>query len=409
MSLKKSVNIVTVDASADGNDNKFLEKVRDKLEGELTHTSVKDMVDKVLAKLKEGECIGKLEIVGHGDSGLLAVGSRRSGNIAGKRINGGKDEWDDELLRLKDKFCDNAKIVLSGCSVGVCDKGNAKMLEVANLLNVKVCAAAKVIRPSDFNTSGYNQEVTEVSPGDKAGCQKPVDPKRVKKLQKIKDHGASFIDPSQIKAIGYKASGAGYSHATHYPINDKQQIEALFSLVDFETAYDGTGVSSIVNAAISVAYTGNYTDTWHVTLNYQALEIVRHNNFMLFEVKDVNRFKCLLEWMDGLQQNADKIVNNLSGLDLVPDADETNNPLKIFRAEVTATVDKPYRELTGEELLNSELAVIKGIGPATQQHLEETLQIRTIADLAAINVDTRWTRIARNIRILAQREALNSK
>ena len=35
----------------------------------------------------------------------------------------------------------------------------------------------------------------------------------------------------------------------------------------------------------------------------------------------------------------------------------------------------------------------------------ETLNINTVADLAAINVDNRWTKIARNVESLAQMEA----
>ena len=405
MSVEKPIDIITVDASADGNDNKFLEKVRNKLEGELTHTSVEKMVDGVLAKLKKGECIGKLEIVGHGDAGLLAVGSRRSGSITGKRINGGKDEWDDQLLRLKGKFCEKGKIVLAGCSVGVCDKGAAKMLEVANLLDVKVCAASKTIKPGDFGKNGYKGQTTEVSPGDKAGCRLAEDPKRVKKLSKVKDHGSRLISPNKVKALGLKRSGASHSHSTVYPIHDKEVIQSLFEYVDFSTAYDGNELSSIIDVELSVSFNDYVTDSWAVILNYEAIEIVRNNNFLLFEITNSKAFKCQIEWLMNIQSNTDALYRDMFGFNTQRPNSSQGQPLKEFRALVLAKIDKPYRSLSGQELLNSPLSVIKGIGPVTEQQLMEALNINTVADLAVINVDNRWTKIARNIETLAQMEA----
>lgn len=407
MSVEKPIDIITVDASPDGAKNKFLEKVRNKLEGELTHTSVEKMVDGVLAKLKKGECIGKLEIVGHGDNGILVVGARRSGDVAGKRINGGKDEWDDQLLRLKGKFCEKGKIVLAGCSVGVCDKGATKMLEVANLLNVKVCAASKTINPSDFGKNGYKSETTEVSPGDKAGCRKPEDPKRVKKLKKLKDDGFRYIAPEKIKALGLKLSGADISHATVLPIRETEVIQSLFEYVDFNTPYDGNDLSSVVDVEISVSFNEYVNDSWAVILGYEAIEIVRNNKFLLFAITNSEAFKCQIEWLMNIQTNTDALYRDMFGFNTQRPNSTQGQPLKEFRALVVASIDKPYRSHSGQELLNSPLSVIKGIGPVTEQQLMEALNINTVADLAAINVDNRWTKIARNIQTLAQMEAEN--
>jgi hypothetical protein len=405
MSVEKPIDIITVDASPDGAKNKFLEKVRNKLEGELTHTSVEKMVDGVLAKLKKGECIGKLEIVGHGNNGLLIVGARRSGNVAGKRINGGKDEWDDQLLRLKGKFCEKGKIVLAGCSVGVCDKGAEKMLELANLLNVKVCAASKTIYPSDFGKNGYKSETTEVSPGDKAGCRKQEDPKRVKKLKKLKDDGFRYIAPEKIKALGLKLSGAELSHASVLPIRETEVIQSLFEYVDFSTAYNGNDLSSVIDVELSVSFNEYVNDSWAVILGYEAIEIVRNNNFLLFEITNSEAFKCQIEWLMNIQSNTDALYRDMFGFNTQRPSSSQGQPLKEFRALVLAKIDKPYRSLSGQELLNSPLSVIKGIGPVTEQQLMEALNINTVADLAAINVDSRWTKIARNIETLAQMEA----
>ena len=106
--------------------------------------------------------------------------------------------------------------------------------------------------------------------------------------------------------------------------------------------------------------------------------------------------------------NANNMIGNLIGLQLGGSEANNTRPLKLFRQEVLATIDKTHRKLSGAQLLDSPLTVIKGIGLVTQQQLQETLRIETVADLANINVETRWTQIARNIKRLAQKEAQQS-
>lgn len=107
--------------------------------GELRATSVKDMVDKVLAHLKEGQKIKKLTLVGHGAPGTIVMGSGKFIR-SHKHINGDESQWRPELQRLVGKFTADGEIFLNGCNVGARKAGSDKLKKLADLLKVKVYA-----------------------------------------------------------------------------------------------------------------------------------------------------------------------------------------------------------------------------------------------------------------------------
>lgn len=55
----------------------YLEQVRNKLVEKEEVTSIDDLVDKVLKKVPERDCIGGLNLIGHAGAGTFGVGSGR--------------------------------------------------------------------------------------------------------------------------------------------------------------------------------------------------------------------------------------------------------------------------------------------------------------------------------------------
>ena len=188
---KKPVDIVVVEQPPKGNDkngnpydrdnNKngknALEETfenynnkKDKLgiEYVLRATSVKNMVDNILGALKEDECIQTLVIAGHGEPGVIGVGDGLNSE-PGKHINGeNKKEWEEELKRLKDKFCPGASLLLKGCNVGSCDLGAKKLKEMADLLGIPVEAPTGETYPDcSSETGSVNQRAEPTKPGGK--------------------------------------------------------------------------------------------------------------------------------------------------------------------------------------------------------------------------------------------------
>lgn len=102
--------------------------------------SIADMVNKIRRSLKPGECIKSLAIAGHGSNGNISVGDGQT-TQAGQHIDGNRAEWEPQLRRLCDKFCPDIpeiEILLLGCETGVCDRGAAKLFELATFF--KECA-----------------------------------------------------------------------------------------------------------------------------------------------------------------------------------------------------------------------------------------------------------------------------
>jgi hypothetical protein len=117
-------------------------------------SSTKDMVDKILGRLKEGDCIKTLNIYGHGRAGRIATGkgyapadkSNRGSYIDGTGDAANNDSWEPELKRLKGKFCKGATVNLYGCNVGADEEGASKVWELTKLLGVEVGGAVDKVR-----------------------------------------------------------------------------------------------------------------------------------------------------------------------------------------------------------------------------------------------------------------------
>lgn len=121
----------------------------ERVDSPLRVESTKDMVDKIIGRLKEGDCIKTLNIYGHGAPGRIATGkgsvppdkTNRNAYIDGTGDAANGDSWKPELQRLKGKFCKGASVNLYGCNVGADEEGAAKVWELAKLLDVEVGAA----------------------------------------------------------------------------------------------------------------------------------------------------------------------------------------------------------------------------------------------------------------------------
>jgi hypothetical protein len=106
--------------------------------GEIDATSVKDMVDKLIAHADEnGCCIKKLTICGHGSPGNVSVGDGQ-GHEPGKHMNGNEAEWGPELDRLRPKLCPDAVVTLRSCNTAAEQRGADKLFALARRLGCTV-------------------------------------------------------------------------------------------------------------------------------------------------------------------------------------------------------------------------------------------------------------------------------
>lgn len=128
-------------------------------------SSVKDMVKKILESLKEDECISSLTICGHGSPGDISMGDGLNSET-GNHINDNMEEWEEELGKLKDKFCPGASVTLKGCNVGACDKGAEKLQEIADTLGVPVEAPTGTAHSDCTYENGSEMQRAEPSPPD---------------------------------------------------------------------------------------------------------------------------------------------------------------------------------------------------------------------------------------------------
>jgi hypothetical protein len=153
------LEINAVEFPTEGHDNGYDRGAAGRVDSPLRVDSTRDLVDKVLARLKEGDCIKTLNIYGHGSPGRISTGkgnappdkTNRNAYIDGQGDAANDASWTPELTRLKGKFCKNAVVNLYGCNVGADEAGAAKVWALAKLLGVKVGAAVnKVDGNSDY-------------------------------------------------------------------------------------------------------------------------------------------------------------------------------------------------------------------------------------------------------------------
>jgi hypothetical protein len=241
-------DIVVVEDSP--NDNGYLDKAAKTYPKAIRAKSKADMVKKVLATLKPDDCIKNLMLVGHGDEGVIGVGDG-TGREDCKQIDG-KPDWKEVLKPLKGRFCKPARIVLFGCHVGACDKGSAKLHEIAKEFGVVVEAPTGFTYGDGSVEPGSQTQVA--TPEQKPKCiPRPgdsgkQDKKKIKKMRKKPNtrgfKAMAVISPFDLPRIVPKQ--------LEFPITDRQLINKFFSSVDFKTAVDGRDSGTKFNAHIFV-------------------------------------------------------------------------------------------------------------------------------------------------------------
>jgi len=152
IAAEQAINVVE---KPDGeNDEVGFDKASaERVDNPIRTSSTKDMVDRILGRLKEGDCIKELNIYGHGGPGRIATGkgtSQPGPNTKDQYIDGtgavsNTASWEPELRQLKGKFCKDATVNLYGCFVGSGEEGAAKVWELAKLLNTEVGAAVEKV------------------------------------------------------------------------------------------------------------------------------------------------------------------------------------------------------------------------------------------------------------------------
>jgi len=414
MSLTTPMDITSIDSSSDtnaGDNNTFLKGARSKIDGELTHDSVEDLVKKVIKKLGKNGCIRTLDIVGHGGSGILVVGGRRTAGIKGKQINGDKKDWEDELKKLKKRFCKKGKLRLLGCSVGVCDKGASKLQQVADVVGVPVSGASRDLTSDDYGSKGFkgsSKDLIEVKPGDKVTkCLVKTDGTRVKKLKKLKKPkqlktgNAGVVNPNGIQRIGIRSQGFITGTSLIHPIDDRVVIDALIDLIDFEEAYDGSEVASVVESQISVMYGSGLVESWNIIFEGQGVELARGGRSVVFASRDAQAVNAFVTELTEIQIASDQLYRDVFGLS-TSRARRHPGPAKVLRAEIINLVDKPFRELSASGILDLPITAIKGVGEIRAKALKETLDVSTVSELAELGPRTKWGAIAVMIQELAE-------
>ncbi|WP_286755873.1 DUF4347 domain-containing protein [Roseivirga sp. UBA838] len=219
--------------------------------GELRAGSVKDMVDKVLNHLKEGQKIGKLTIIGHGNKGIIVMGSAKVLKT-NKYINSNESEWKPQLQRLKGKFAETGEIFLRGCNTGAGTKGANKLKKIADIVGVKVSAPTGKVYPLS-EESGSKHQVAY--PNKPAPTPIPT-PTESKKLKLSKAKSIDMTPTESIKAIMLHAAGLDDfpANPADYAVmeNSPEFIQQFVNGIDFSQKEDASQLAAIIDAQLVV-------------------------------------------------------------------------------------------------------------------------------------------------------------
>ena len=290
------VNIEVLEQTTAGMDNGFLPQRATAVEGELRASSVSDMVQKVLAHLKDGQKIGRLIISGHGAKGNISVGAGQ-GSINGKEINGDSKHWKTELAKLKDKFDPNkGELFLRGCNVGAGQAGSKKLQELADFLNIRVFAPTGKVYHSKEEAGSVHQVA---KPG--ATAPAPIGtPSEVKIAKKSSAHALDnssmlFKDLEEIKFYTGHHIDKGIS------AKDADVVETASSWIKgFQTQLTVSdpdqlkGLAAKINGVVFLTRGGNqqklliYDDFHHLvdedfSLSYELSPILRAQIIEVFQ------------------------------------------------------------------------------------------------------------------------------
>ncbi len=252
--------IVAVDSTT--TDNGFLAGKAGKNAGCLRVDSVDDMVTKVIANAG-GDKIRKLVIYGHGNKGLIVVGSGQDGSVAGKIINGNQADWEPHLSKLNGKFTNDGEIFLGGCNVGAGDAGANKLKKIADITGVKVSAPTGKIFGDCTEEAGSRHQVA--LPGQPAPS--PIDsPSDSKKIKLSTSHSMSLKDwtnmTPNVQEVFIHSSQLPISslNAAIYKAQNMDAVRFFVEGIDNTHTVNTRGVSGVINAYIYVNINGEWDE-----------------------------------------------------------------------------------------------------------------------------------------------------
>ena len=253
----KPKTIIVVESSPNDKSNFLTYRAKGSPDA-LRPTSVEDMVNKILASLKEGEKIERLEIFGHGYDGYISVGA---GEIpeSSKRING-NPEWEVHLKRLKGKFTDKAEVFLCGCHTGAGEDGAKKLKKLADFWGVAVSASNGFVWANSTGAwwedpGAVHQRATPDKPTPKA-LPYPVLPKAKSMAESLslldvrKDITAVYLHPAMRPLQGEQATLA------QHQFKQPKQVDDILTGINFNKPTSVIGLAAIVNARIFFAVGG---------------------------------------------------------------------------------------------------------------------------------------------------------
>ena len=223
-----------------------------------------DMMNKLRERAqKDSCCIKKLVIRGHGNDGLIIVGSGRVKRVC-KYINGdtaeiyyNPDDWKRDLADLKGLFCDSAELHLEGCNVGHDSIGEFKMQEIANEFGVTVSAPTTKIKANRTIGTLGRDSVRRVTPPP-AGARERSNEKH--RAEQMKDWIGRGADPFKKKVVAMGFYRADYdplpdvTKSNVLPLTDPEWIYTFLAAIDTSKAYDANLELYAVDASVLIQY-----------------------------------------------------------------------------------------------------------------------------------------------------------
>ena len=260
-------DIVVVEDSA--NDNGYLTGKANGNPNAIRATSKQDMVDKVLNKLGKGDCIKTLTLLGDGSPVNISVGDGQGWENC-KHINNNRDEWEDILSKLKERFCKGGRLVLFGCHVGACEKGRDKLQELADFLGVTTEAPTGEVYGDCTEEAGSEYQIA--APGGPKPPHEPS-PSDVKKLElgkrirELRHANKEKEKPGDKQVIPFDIDSltgiAIYpvqlrvpteTDRIEYDYTSKEDIRRFISGIDFSHTINGTGLGADYDAYVFLKF-----------------------------------------------------------------------------------------------------------------------------------------------------------
>ena len=260
-------DIVVVEDSA--NDNGYLTGKANGNPNAIRATSKQDMVDKVLNKLAKADCIKNLTLLGDGSPVNISVGDGQGWENC-KHINNNRDEWEDILSKLKERFCKGGRLVLFGCHVGACEKGRDKLQELADFLGVTTEAPTGEVYGDCTEEAGSEYQIA--APGGPKPPHEPS-PSDVKKLElgkrirELRHANKEKEKPGDKQVIPFDIDSltgiAIYpvqlrvpteTDRIEYDYTSKEDIRRFISGIDFSHTINGTGLGADYDAYVFLKF-----------------------------------------------------------------------------------------------------------------------------------------------------------